>query len=333
MEEKKTYPEKTVSIIIINWNGEKYLHDCIKSARSQNYGVFEIILVDNASKDNSLCSLPKDVILIKNDSNKGFCAAANQGIKTASGEFIILLNQDIILDRNFIKKIIDTFTENKNTGMVSGKILRMDKKTIDSTGQFMNYWLKPVERGYNKKDYGQFDKKTEIFSVCGAAACYRREMLEDIKIEIKTQVDEKQDEYFDENFFAFYEDMDLGWRAQSRGWRAFYNPEAIVYHQRGGTQKGKQRFQILGRSPDLQLKIIANRYFMIIKNISKTHFLVYSPFLLIRSTIDLLFIIFYIKNFKKVLNEMILFKPAWEKRGIIKSRKLVSDKIIRKFIV
>ncbi|MDD5772639.1 MAG: glycosyltransferase family 2 protein [bacterium] len=324
MEEKKTDLEKLISIIIINWNGERFLPACIGSVKAQSYGKIEIILVDNASQDNSLVNLPREVILIQNNVNKGFCAAANQGIKKSSGGIIILLNQDVTLDKDFVKNIAGTFYLNKPAGMVSGKIFRMDGMTIDSTGQFMNKWCKPVERGYNKKDQGQYDKKNRSFSVCGAAACYRREMLEDIRI---------KDEYFDENFFAFYEDLDLGWRAQLKGWKAFFDPGAVVYHYRGGTQNKNQRFQILGRPKNIQLKIIFNRYLMIIKNISMVHLILYFPFFLTRSIIDLFFVILFIRDPAGVFNEITLFKSAWKKRAVIQAGRSTPDKIIRKYII
>ncbi|MFH1288585.1 MAG: glycosyltransferase family 2 protein [bacterium] len=339
-----------ISIIIINWNGEKFLQACLESVSTQSYGPIEIVLVDNASKDNSLVNLPREVVLIKNEVNKGFCAAANQGIKRSKGEFIVLLNHDVTLDKSFIKNIVETFLIAETVGMVSGKILRMDGKIIDSAGQFMNCWAKPVERGYNQPDHGQFEEKMESFSVCGAVACYRRKMLEDVKIPLNPPFTKGETEnnshftkgeiqlgvggfeYFDEDFFAFYEDLDLGWRARLRGWKALYNPKAVAYHYRGGTQTKNHRFQILGRPKDIQLKIIFNRYLTIIKNVSKIHFLLYFPFFFARSIIDLFFIIFYIPDSPHIFNEIKLFKSAWEKRVIIQARRLTQDKVIRKFI-
>lgn len=324
MEEKKIDLEKLISVIIINWNGERFLSACIASVKAQSYADIEIILVDNASEDHSLADLPREVILIKNKVNTGFCAAANQGIEKSRGGIIILLNQDVTLDKNFVKNIAGIFTQNENAGMVSGKILRMDGITIDSAGQFMNMWGKSVERGYNKKDKGQYDGKNRSFSVCGAAACYRRTMLEDIKI---------RDEYFDESFFAFYEDLDLCWRAQLKGWKAMFDPGAIVYHYRGGTQNKDQRFQILGRPGDIQLKIIFNRYLMLLKNASMVHLLLYSPFFLTRSIIDLLFVIIFVPVPSKIYKELKLFRQAWEKRAIIQAERSTPDRIIRKYIV
>ena len=111
-------------------------------------------------------------------------------------------------------------------GMLSGKILRMDRETIDSTGLFLGRNRKAVERGYGKKDIGQYDKPGYVFGASGAVMFLRKSMLIDIKDE---------NGYFDERFGMYYEDLDLCWRAQKKGWKAYYTPKATAYHVRGGT--------------------------------------------------------------------------------------------------
>jgi hypothetical protein len=216
------------------------------------------------------------------------------------GDFILCLNNDVILDRDYLKEALSGAGIDDKIGMVSGKILRMDKKTIDSTGLFLGRNRKAVERGYGKIDKGQYDKPGYVFGVSGACAFLRRSMLDDIKDE---------NGYFDERFGMYYEDLDLCWRANKKGWKAYYNPKAIAYHLRGGTTVGcsaitspdkvgtKQsqytgllrrlapRNDIFSRlSDDLQKKYIINRYRCMIKNDSIFGFLINLPFILCYNT-------------------------------------------------
>jgi len=145
--------------------------------------------------------------------------------------------------------------------MVTGKILRFDRLTIDSTGQFLSLSRRAKERGYNEADKGQYNQAGFVFSVCGAVALYSREMVEKIKL---------NGEFLDEDFFAFYEDLDVGWRANRLGWRGYYVPDAVAYHYRGGSQKEGGwlgRFSQLSQRPtEIKFHIVKNRYLTIIKN-------------------------------------------------------------------
>jgi GT2 family glycosyltransferase len=180
------------------------------------------------------------------------------------------------LDRYFIQETLQGFFKNKNIGMVSGKILRPDKKTIDSTGLFLSFCRTAKERGYGFEDVGQFGKPGYIFGVNGAVAFYRREMLEQIK---------RGKEYFDEDFRFYYEDLDIAWRAQNAGWKAYYVPTAIAYHARGATARKKEgvgkKFARFYISDELQFELIKNRYLTIIKNEAFLGLLLHLPFMLI----------------------------------------------------
>ncbi len=273
-----------LSVIIVNYNRKDLLKQCLDSLRGQSFKDIEVIVVDNASKDNSVAMIGAcypEVKIIRNTANALFCKAQNQGIDASRGDFILCLNNDIILDANYLKEMLFSSGLNDRIGMVSGRILRMDKKTIDSTGLFLGRDRKAVERGYGKIDIGQYSKPGHVFGVSGACAFLRRSMLMDIKDE---------NGYFDERFGMYYEDLDLCWRANKKGWKAYYNPNAIAYHVRGGTAIGSNHkagriFPYL--SMDLKRRYIINRYRCIIKNDSIFNFL-----------IDLFFILYYnIKSF------------------------------------
>jgi GT2 family glycosyltransferase len=227
--------DKLVSIVIINWNNKDYLERCIQSINNQNYDNKEIIFIDNASKDGSFDFVKerfydKGYILIDNKENLGYSAAANQGIRLSKGDYIMIINPDIIMEEAFIEKLCFFMERNTDVGALSGKLLKYDFKEdiklnfIDSAGIIMHKDRTCVDRGQNEEDLGQYNNTERVFGVCGAAPFYRKTSLERIKSE---------EEYFDEDFFAYKEDIDLSWRLNKAGFKCMYYPEAVAYHGRG----------------------------------------------------------------------------------------------------
>ena len=137
-----------------------------------------------------------------------YAKALNKGIENSIGDFILALNDDVILDKKYIQEALFGFYIGNDVGMVSGKILRRDRLTIDSTGLFLSPWRTARERGYSRKNNGQFNSQGHIFGVSGAIGFYRRKMLDNIKI---------GEDYFDSDFRMFYEDLDIAWRAHLFG--------------------------------------------------------------------------------------------------------------------
>lgn len=263
-----------ISIVVINWNGKKFLRECLESLRIQTCRDVEIIAIDNASTDGSQEWLQQETLdrLFLNRENLGYCGGANQGICHTRGEFILILNPDVILEANFLERLIACAEQHPEVGIFCGKLLRFDRKTLDSTGQFLRKNLTPFERGYGEEDTGQYEQADYVFSSCGAVALYRRTMLEQIRLD---------GDYFDADYFAFYEDLDIGWRAQLLGWKAYYLPEAVAYHFRGGGLSEQSRplswFERIPWIPRvsftqkphfIQRHIIKNRYLTILKNAS-----------------------------------------------------------------
>ena len=267
-----------ISIIIVNYNKKGLLKDCLDSVRMQSFKDVETIIVDKGSGDGSADMVKErypETRLIQNKENLYFCKANNQGIEEAKGGFILCLNSDCLLDKDYLKEAVGSFSLDQKIGMVSGKVLRMNKKTIDSTGLFLGRNRKPLERGYGKPDRGQYEKPEYIFGVSGACMLVKKEMLEDTK---------DKNGYFDETFEIYYEDLDLCWRAQKKGWKAYYNPKAVAYHERGATAvihnlsgRGKG-FKCI--SDELRKKYIRNRYKCMKKNDSIAGILLNSPFIL-----------------------------------------------------
>ncbi|MGE4357002.1 MAG: glycosyltransferase family 2 protein [Candidatus Omnitrophota bacterium] len=257
-----------VSVIVVDWRNSKLLRNCLVSIYHQTYSNFEIILIENEPVDSLLREIEKlfpQVKIIVNRKNFFYAHAQNQGIRESKGEFVLSLNNDIILDKNFIKEAIDTINIDKRIGIVAGRILSYEGKYIDSAGQLLTPMRKPLERGYKEKYVGQFDKAGFVFGACGACAFYKRIMLEEIKL--------KEGEYFDDSYGLFYEDLDLNWRANRQGWKAYYNPKMLAYHLRGHSVRLYQpkfrlfkRFEFCCLLPEHKLMLLRNRYATLIKN-------------------------------------------------------------------
>ena len=215
-----------VTVVVPNWNGQDYLKPCLKSLLDQSFRA-EVIVVDNGSTDGSVNLVEEfsEVTLIRLAKNRGFAGGVNAGIKQAlkdGADAVALLNNDAVADKDWLKNLVATMDSNPIAGIVTSKIMRADKKHLDSTGEFYSIWGLPFPRGRNEIDSGQYDKQEEVFGASGGASLYRGTTLEEIGL-------------FDEDFFAYFEDTDLSFRAQLYNWRVIYQPEAVAYHHVGAT--------------------------------------------------------------------------------------------------
>jgi GT2 family glycosyltransferase len=210
------------SVIIPNWNGRHHLDTCLSSLRRQSYMEHEVILVDNASSDDSVAlvraNYPEVTVIVLNE-NRGFTGACNAGYASADGDYIVLLNNDTEADEGWLAAIVEAFERHEEVGSVAGKILLFDRRNLFHTaGDYYRIDGIPGNRGVWQKDEGQYDNQEYVFSACGAAAAYRRTMLDQIG-------------FLDERFYFSCEDVDLGWRAHLAGWQVLYVPSAVVYHK------------------------------------------------------------------------------------------------------
>lgn len=188
MKIKEVFIQKDLaSIIIVNWNCEKYIAKCLEAVFKQTYGNFEIIIIDNGSTDGSeeiIRNYGTQIQLIHNPTNLGFSKANNQGIKRSKGEFVLLLNADAFIEPDFLEEMFKVAKSDERIGLVTGKILKQasenSKKVIDSTGHTSNRYRHFSDRGWNKEDRGQYDTCEYVFSICAVCGLYKRQMLEDI---------------------------------------------------------------------------------------------------------------------------------------------------------
>lgn len=227
------------SIVIPNWNGAKFLPTCLDSLQRQTYPRLEVIVVDNASSDDSRALLKANygwVRLLELPENRGFTGACNAGIEAASGDYISLLNNDTEVDANWAAAVVDAFERYPQAGSIASKMLLFDRRDhIHTAGDFFTVDGRPGNRGVWQKDEGQFEREEYVFSACGGSAAYRRTMLNQIGL-------------LDDAYFFSLEDVDLGWRAQLAGWRCLYTPAAIVYHHLSATGGGVTASYYTGRN-------------------------------------------------------------------------------------
>jgi len=214
-------PRSGVSIVIPNWNGAQHLPVCLDSLRRQTYPDVEVILVDNASRDDSLAIVERypEVRVLAQATNLGFTGACNAGLRAARGAINVLLNNDTEAHPEWISAVVKAFDDHPEAGMVASKMLLFDRRdTLHTAGDYVTPDGLAHNRGVWTKDLGQFAHRAYVFSACGGSAAYRATMLDQIGL-------------LDEDFFFSFEDIDLAWRAQLAGWRCVFEPRAIVYHK------------------------------------------------------------------------------------------------------
>ncbi len=209
-----------ISVVVLNWNGRRVLKDCLASLRTQTYAPLEIVLVDNGSTDGSLERVKEEfpeVRIVENRKNLGYGAGNNAGILASKGEYIMILNNDTRLDPRCVEELRKSIEKNRRLGACAAKILLgNERRLIDAAGIVVGMDGVSIGRGRLEPE-DRYEREEEVFFASGCACLLRRRMLEDIGL-------------YDEDFFAYAEDTDLGWRARLAGWRCIYAPRAIVYH-------------------------------------------------------------------------------------------------------
>lgn len=285
---------KKSTVVIPNWNGKKYLKECLDSLLWQEGGVPEIILVDNGSNDGSVAFVKEyypSVSLIEFTENTGFCKAVNVGIKAAHTEYVILLNNDTKTDRHFVRRLEERMEQSQKIFSASAKMISMkEPDLIDDAGDFYCALGWAYALGKGKRDGEAYSHSRKIFAACGGAAIYRREIFEKIG-------------YFDENHFAYLEDIDVGYRARIYGYYNVFEPSALVWHAGSATSGSKyNEFKVNFSS--------RNSVYIIRKNMPLLQRIINLPFLMAGFMMKTLF-------FMKKGYGRIYLKGIWE--GIVLS--------------
>jgi GT2 family glycosyltransferase len=212
-------------VVILNWNGRDYVRDCLRTTLAQTYSDAGVIVVDNGSTDGSadlIRSEFPETQLVALPKNLHFARGTNAGVEVAlhdpNCKYIVTLNNDTKVDPEFLAELVRS-AESNHVGMVAAKLLFMDRpKVLNTTGILPTRDGSGVDRGWNQADEGQYDTATDVFAPTAGAALYRRDIFDTVGL-------------FDGDFLAYYEDLDLAWRARLAGWDARFAPGAIVYHK------------------------------------------------------------------------------------------------------
>ncbi len=237
-----------VTVTIVAWNSMMFLPDALASLMTQTFRDFSVVVVDNASSDGVAEFIHEkypDVAVIRNPRNRGFAHAHNQAIEYARAyhrkddaeHYVLVTNPDVVLEPDFLEKLVAAADHDEQAGAVGGMLLRIHREgegelvegvrtdVIDSAGIRVSRARRITDRGAGESaENDQYNVKREVFGLTAALVLYRLSALEDVAY---------HNEYFDEDFFVYKEDIDLAWRLRLRGWKALYVPAAKAYHYRG----------------------------------------------------------------------------------------------------
>lgn len=246
-----------VSVGIVTWNPDALLERCIASVRGQTHPSIELHVWDNASAPEGraiVARVTRDGERTWSPGNLGFAGAHNRLITASRGEYYLCLNPDAVLTPGYVATLVSALENAPAAGSATGRLLRLDDPDVlDSTGIVMTRDQRHLDRGADEPAAGRFESGPEdVFGPSGAAALYRRAMLEDIAI---------AGEYFDEAFFAYREDADLAWRARIQGWSSLYVPAARAFHRRRVTPERRRDLP-----PEVNRYSVRNRFLLRIKN-------------------------------------------------------------------
>lgn len=334
----------------------EYLPDLLLSIEAQTYRDFVVMVIDNGSTDHVdefLRDTYPSVRLIRNARNLGFCDAHNQGIRYAidhwegedlNNKFVLVTNPDIIFSPTYLETLLSSVPDHPTMGAFGGKLLRaygerlteevlkevVHSDRIDSTGIRVHKNLTFTDRGAGELDRGQFDEAQGVFGISGALVLYRAKSLTSVQY---------QGEYFDHDFFAYKEDVDLAWRLHYAGWGAWYEPGAVAYHYRG--MYGQERMSIWKRIRNRQKKSRVRSYFstrnhwlLLFKNADVASCIVLGPRVFLTELARFFYIVFFeSSNSKSIPHAFRLFPRMWKKRRQIQKTKAVSGSAIRKAFV
>jgi GT2 family glycosyltransferase len=312
----KTFTKPMISIIILNYNGMKFVGKCLESVLNSLYSDFEIILVDNASSDGSIKYVKdkfrsnRKLRLVVNDKNYGFALGNNIGARNANGKYLVFLNIDTIVDSDWLTELVEVMDTNPSIGAAQCKLLLMDNpKLIDSAGHDIDWFGMAYVKGHTEENQGQYDRINEVFGATGAALMVRTDVFKKLG-------------GFDEDFFMLFEEDDLCWRIWIAGYKVLYIPKAIVFHKSGGIRSEKGNYKNLYFSR-------RNRIMSLLKNYNTKNLIRFLPI-----NVSLLFgIMFFTKDKLEYLRAYIKSsvwiilnaKKIAQKRRLTQGMRVVPD--------
>lgn len=321
-------PPKKVTINIVTWNSGVYLPFCLSAIYQQVYRDFNVLVIDNGSSDETLKLLQDnfpEVKILRNTQNLGYARAHNQGIKLTKSQYILIMNPDVILTPNYLKNVVKAAEERKGISSFGGKLLKFhfkaqDLREIEFTDKIDSIGIQPyknrrfVNQGEGQAADSNYSAPKEIFGVTGALLFLRRSDLEKVII---------GNEYFDEDFFAYKEDIDLAWRLQLFGFRSLYIPTALAFHHRQAQALTSKKIKEVIASRRLKTKMVnyysyRNHLFLILKNEFLSQILRNFPRIFWYEFKKLVYLLFFEPDTLRVYKDFLRQLPK-----IMKKRKLI----------
>ncbi len=262
---------QTVAVHVLTYNSRPFLEPCLAGLAAQTRKPDGLLFIDCASRDDTVPWLRRAAArhqgleLLLLPENRGYAGGHNAGLKQLTSEYVLLLNPDVRLHPTYLEETLAAFNRHPRAGAVTGKLWRGDDTleplpgpVLDSTGMIMTRNQRHLDRGAGQLDRGQYEREEEVFGVSGAAAVYRRSMLEDLEV---------RGEILDEAFFAYREDADLAWRARLMGWSAIYAPAATAIHRRRVRPGSRRQVPAL-----INRHSVKNRFLLRLKNQTPSNF-------------------------------------------------------------
>ena len=311
--------KELISIIIVNWNGQKWLDSCLASLHEQTYKHYEVIFVDNASTDDSVVYVKKKypwVKVVQSATNLGFAGGNNLGFKHSKGEFILLLNNDTRVEETYLEEFIQAFDEIPHLGAAQSKIVLMDHpQKLDACGAYWTDSTFLYHFGYYKNEsLPAYNKAQPLFSDKGASMMIKRSVIEKVGL-------------FDDDFWCYYEETDFCHRVWLAGFECWYYPKAKVYHAMGGTS-------LLFGNEYLQFHNFKNKFMSFLKNFSWTSLITILPkYLVINGALSLVWLLTgkmsnFLAYYHALWWNMLHLADTLRKRRTVQKLRTVSDSAI-----
>ncbi len=311
--------EIKISIVVPNWNGIKFIGMCLDSIALSDFEGYEVIVVDNGSSDGSRELVAEKYPWVRHillPENMGFAKACNDGIKAARGEYVVLLNNDIEVEADWLRELHEGMERHPECGMGTSCMMFLDERDVFyNTGDLFHAWSSGGGRGQGEKDVGQYENEEYVFGACAGAGVYRKSMLDVIGL-------------FDEDFFIFAEDVDLNMRAQAQSYKTVYLPRAKVYHIGTAT---------VGLYSDRYVYLCKrNDVYVLIRNFSLKMFFKYLRSILRHQFQDVPYFTYRGQGVVLLRSKLTVLKmliPMFLRRFKIQSLRTVPDSEIEKIII